>query len=48
MTIRALQRFLAAKGLYKGLIDGVRGSRTVKAEQTYLNDQRQYFVNKEV
>ena len=48
MTIRALQRFLAAKGLYRGRIDGVRGSMTVKAEQTYLNDQRQYFVNKEV
>ena len=48
MTIRALQRFLAAKGLYRGLIDGVRGSRTVTAEQTYLNDQRQYIVNKEV
>lgn len=43
MTIRALQRFLAAKTLYKGLIDGVRGSMTVEAEQNYLNDQRKYF-----
>jgi len=37
-----LQRFLRAKSLYKGTIDGSRGPVTVKAEQQYLNNQRKY------
>jgi hypothetical protein len=40
--VKALQSFLRAKGLYTGLIDGLRGPLTVKAEQQYLNDQRKY------
>ena len=41
-TVTALQRFLRGKGLYRGLVDGVRGPLTVKAEQEYLNDQRKF------
>lgn len=37
-SVIALQRFLTAKGLYTGAIDGSMGPATVKAWQRYLND----------
>lgn len=42
-SVKALQRFLAAKKLYKGLIDGKRESMTVAAEIAYLNSQAKYY-----
>ena len=42
LSTKGLQSFLRSKGLYSGRIDGLRGPLTVKAEQQYLNNQRQY------
>lgn len=42
-TVKALQRFLKAKGFYKGVVDGDRGSMTVQAEINYINSQRKYY-----
>lgn len=36
-TAKAVQKFLATKGLYKGAIDGIFGPGSVKAWQKYLN-----------
>lgn len=42
-TTKALQRFLAKRGLYTRAVDGVRGANTIKAEIRYLNSQRKYI-----
>lgn len=42
-SIKALQRFLRDKKLYKGAIDGKRESWTVAAEIAYLNSQAKYY-----
>ncbi|MGO1320987.1 MAG: peptidoglycan recognition protein family protein [Galactobacter sp.] len=42
-TTKALQRFLAKKGLYTRAIDGARGSSTIQAEIRYLNSQRKFI-----
>lgn len=36
-TVKAMQKFLKAQGLYTGSLDGVMGAGTVKAWQKYLN-----------
>ena len=36
-TVKAVQKFLKSKGLYKGNIDGIFGPSSVKAWQKYLN-----------
>lgn len=38
-TVKAMQQFLAKKGLYTDKIDGYMGSNTVKAWQKYVNSQ---------
>lgn len=38
------QRFLAARGYYKGAHDGNRGPITIRAEKRFLNDQREFFT----
>lgn len=45
-TVRALQTFLVSKGLLpsRAYIDGDRGAVTIRAEISYLNDQRQYLI----
>ena len=35
-TVKAMQKFLKTKGLYKGLVDGYMGKNTVKAWQNYI------------
>lgn len=42
-AVMELQKFLKAKGFYKGLVDGKREGMTVKAEIAYLNSQRKYL-----
>lgn len=42
-SVKALQRFLKAKGLYPGKVDGKRKTMTVGAEIDYLNSQRKYL-----
>ena len=39
LTVIALQKFLKAKGFYKGSIDGFMGALTVKAWQQYVNSR---------
>lgn len=43
VSVKALQRFLKAKGHYAGLIDGDRGAMTVASEKRYLNAQAKHL-----
>lgn len=38
-TVKAMQKFLRAKGLYTGEIDGSMGPKTVRAWQKYINSR---------
>lgn len=42
-SVKALQRFLKDKKLYKGKIDGDRKGMTVAAEIAYLNSQAKFY-----
>src|SRR5699024_1755935 len=43
LTVQELQKFLKAKGFYKGVIDGDRGAMTVRAEIAYINSQAKSY-----
>lgn len=43
LTVQELQKFLKAKGFYKGVIDGSRGPMTIRGEIRYINDQAKHY-----